>query len=57
MGHEPNDQREVKKINVPFTSKLKRCMHTNKDEENPNRKFQGGLKPKPKLVEDKGKKG
>jgi hypothetical protein len=49
MGHEPNDQREVKKINVPLTSKLKRCMHTNKDEENPNGKFQRGLKPKPKL--------
>jgi hypothetical protein len=24
-------------------------MHTNKDEEDPNGKFQGGLKPKPKL--------
>ncbi len=45
MGHAPNNQREAERIVEPPTSKLKGCVDTNEDEENPNEKFQRGSKP------------
>jgi hypothetical protein len=39
MGHEPNNQKEAKKIVEPPSSKLKGCENTNENKENSNEKF------------------
>jgi hypothetical protein len=51
MGHELNDLAEAKRRTTFLASKLKGHTHKNKVEKDPNGKFQGGpkLKPKPKL--------
>jgi hypothetical protein len=41
-------QREAIKAIIPLASKLKGCVYTNGDEEDPNEKLQEGPKPKPK---------
>jgi hypothetical protein len=57
MGQKLNNQIESKSIIIFPISKLKGCVHINKDKENPSGKIQRGpkSKPKPKLkVEEEG---